>query len=102
MSESISIHAHYDGKVLVPDEPLDLKVDQTVIIEIHQQPENKQMSLNVPAECDAETGPWKNPAEFTAEEQLEALKTLVNVMKGNPDIPLDATRRINLYEDSKY
>ena len=30
----ISIQAHYDGKVIVPDEPVDLPCDQTLVIRI--------------------------------------------------------------------
>ena len=32
----ISIHAHFDGKVLIPDDPLDLPLDQALILRIEQ------------------------------------------------------------------
>jgi hypothetical protein len=32
---SMTIRAHFDGKVLVPDEPLELPVDQPLEIEVH-------------------------------------------------------------------
>lgn len=30
----MTIHAHFDGKVIVPDEPLDLRPNQPVIVRI--------------------------------------------------------------------
>jgi hypothetical protein len=30
----MTVHAHFDGKVLVPDEPLDLPPNQPVIVDI--------------------------------------------------------------------
>jgi len=30
----IAIHAHFDGKVTIPDEPVDLPQDQTLIVRI--------------------------------------------------------------------
>ena len=30
----MTIHAHFDGRVIVPDEPLDLRPNQSVIIRI--------------------------------------------------------------------
>jgi hypothetical protein len=32
--EMISIHAHFDGKVIVPDGPVDLPRDQALIVQI--------------------------------------------------------------------
>jgi hypothetical protein len=32
---SMTIRAHFDGKVIVPDEPLELPVDQPLQIEVH-------------------------------------------------------------------
>lgn len=34
----IAINAHYDGKVTVPDEPLDLPPDQALIVRIELAP----------------------------------------------------------------
>jgi hypothetical protein len=31
----MTVNAHFDGKVIVPDEPLDLAPNQPVIVEIH-------------------------------------------------------------------
>ena len=30
----MTIHAHFDGKVIIPDEPLDLQPNQAVIIQL--------------------------------------------------------------------
>jgi len=88
MSQSISIRAHFDGKAIVPDEPVELKANDSLIIDIHR--------------VSNETPVKKDPSQFTPEEQLAALRELLTLMKDNPDIPLEATRRINMYEDSKY
>ena len=34
MSSAISIKAHFDGKVIVPDEPVDLPLSQALIVRI--------------------------------------------------------------------
>lgn len=34
------INAHFDGKVLVPDEPLDLRAGEAVELSIHRQHES--------------------------------------------------------------
>ena len=38
----IAINAHFDGKVIVPDEPLDLPRDQALIVRIEPAPGNGQ------------------------------------------------------------
>ena len=30
----MTVHAHFDGKVIVPDEPLDLRPNQALIVQI--------------------------------------------------------------------
>jgi len=75
---AIKIRAHYDGKTIVPDEPLDLDVGEQV--EITVQP------VTVPQ------------AARTIEERRAALKRIVS--RAVPaNIPLEALRRENMYED---
>jgi len=38
----IAISAHFDGKVIIPDEPLDLPRDQALIVRIEPAPGNGQ------------------------------------------------------------
>lgn len=35
----MTVSAHFDGKVIVPDEPLNLPLNQTLILEIRPAPE---------------------------------------------------------------
>ncbi len=90
MSQSISIHGHFDGKVIVPDEPVNLPVNQPLIIDIQQR------------QSEAETLPTKNPADFTDREREEAFQKLIEAMADNPVVPLESLRRVNLYEDGRY
>lgn len=85
MSDSVSIHAHFDGKVIVPEEPVDLPVNQPLIIDIHSP------------EATARSG--KDPRDFTPEERLAALEKLVRMSAGDPIVPLEALRRENMYDD---
>jgi hypothetical protein len=38
VTEMISIHAHFDGKVIIPDGPVDLPRDQALIVQIEPLP----------------------------------------------------------------
>jgi hypothetical protein len=75
---AIVIKAHYDGKTIVPDEPVDLPVNQPLEFELKQQPQWL---------------PW-DPEK--ADEAWEWLKS--HRVKGLR-IPDEALRRENLYED---
>jgi hypothetical protein len=79
---SITIRAHYDGKVIVPDEPLDLPVDQP---------------LEVVLEPVVEAGS-ESSSQQTIKERLERLRQATGIISG-PSIPLEALRRENLYEE---
>lgn len=85
MSESISIKAHFDGKTIVPDEPVNLQANESIIIDIHRQ----------------HTGD-KKLLEKSPEEQRVALMKLLDFMKDFPEVPLEATRRVNMYDDERY
>jgi hypothetical protein len=38
----VAVKAHFDGKVIVPDEPVDLPKDQPLIVQIRVAPSNKK------------------------------------------------------------
>jgi hypothetical protein len=79
---SLTIRAHFDGKVIVPDEPVDLPVDQPLEVELKP----------IEAEVD------RSQRELSIEERLRRLEQTAGRISG-PSIPLDALRRENLYEE---
>ena len=74
---AIEINAHFDGKTLVPDEPLDLPVDTPV-----------KARLTV-----IEARPGRSPEREAAWQRLLSLR-IPGVC-----IPEEALRRENMYED---
>jgi len=75
---AIVIKAHYDGKTIIPDEPVDLPVNQPLELELKQQPQWL---------------PWD------PEKAEEAWKRLKSRRIRGLRIPDDALRRENLYEE---
>ena len=76
---SITIKAHFDGKVIVPDEPVDLPVDQSFEAELHVE-----------------------PAPLRAADiarRRAALRRIASRAVHGVSIPLEALRRENMYED---
>ena len=71
-----TIRAHFDGKVIVPDEPVDLPANQPLTIHVQEQP----------------------LTELSIEEKRAALRAFISMAKP-ANIPLEALRRENLYED---
>lgn len=90
MSEVISIRAHFDGKTIVPDEPVNLPANTALVINIR---------TGAP---DAALEEPTTPKARTPEQQLEGIKRLAAMMEGLPAIPLEALRRENLYADDNY
>lgn len=74
----MTILAHYDGKFIVPDEPLELPENQPLKVELHLI-EGKAISE-------------------TIEERLKRLANASGRIVG-PAVPLEALRRENLYEE---
>jgi hypothetical protein len=74
---SLTIRAHFDGKVIVPDEPVDLPVNQA--LEVLLSP--------------------ITPEDPTQEQRREALQRLVGRAIHGVNIPLEALRRENMYEE---
>jgi hypothetical protein len=73
---SITIQAHFDGRVIVPDEPVDLPVNQ-------------------PLELELKTLQRVEPPKDVIEERLRRLAQASGRIAG-PSIPLEALRRENL------
>jgi hypothetical protein len=76
---SITIRAHYDGKAIVPDEPVDLPVGQQLEAEVKVLP------------AEAEPG--------DAAEAREAWRRFVSRGLHGVNIPDEALRRENMYEE---
>lgn len=83
------VHVHFDGKVIVPDEPFSFPVNRPFKIRVI--PENPVL-----AEAD-----YANEDDMSPEEQRAALRKLVAMLGDQPEIPLEATRRINMYDDER-
>jgi hypothetical protein len=75
---SLVIKAHFDGKVIVLDEPADLPVGEPLEFELRPTPEHL---------------PWD------PEKAREAIKWLTEHAVPGLRIPDEALRRENLYED---
>ena len=75
---SMTIRAHFDGKVIVPDEPVDLPVNQPF-----------ELQLSIPVRKDARPeGQWREALERLASRAIHGL-----------NIPDEALSRENLYEE---
>jgi len=76
---AISFRAHFDGKVIVPDEPVDLPVDQPLNVEA--QPVVRLY------------------ADLSPDERRAALDEIVARAIPGLDISDESLRRENLYEE---
>ena len=76
---AIRVRAHFDGKVIVPDEPVDLPVGQEL-----------EADLRV-------VEPEQEAADF--ERRRAALRRIAREGVHGANIPLEALRRENMYED---
>ena len=76
---TVRIKAHFDGKTIVPDEPVDLPVGTPVTVEF--------------------TDPGGVALAPTVEERLAALHRIASRASNTPGIPLAALRRENMYGD---
>lgn len=86
------IRAHFDGKVIVPDEPVDWPINQPLSIQA------------VPVDAPAASGAGSNEANGTMPsveviaERLAKLRAISGRLASG-GIPDEALRRENLYED---
>jgi len=77
---SVIIKAHYDGKAIIPDEPVDLPVNEPLEVELRSSPEFL---------------PWDSEK---AKEAWERLKS--HAIPGL-NIPDEALRRENMYDPDR-
>jgi hypothetical protein len=77
-ARDMAIRAHYDGKTIVPDEPLDLPINQ-------------------PLEVDFRIVEDRLSDEEIRRRRAALRRFAAHAIKG-VDIPLEATRRENMYE----
>ena len=75
---AISIRMHFDGKVFIPEEPVDVPINESFSFEMKQVPEHL---------------PWD------PEKAKQAVKWLTSRAISGLNIPDEALRRENLYED---
>ncbi len=80
------IHAHFDGKYLVPDQPVDLPVGQPLELDV------------VVGRTNGTANGHALPTPEAIEKQFRKLEALGDLMPG-PVIPLEALRRENMYDD---
>lgn len=73
------IHARYDGKVLIPEEPLELREGQRVAIFLIELPPQAE--------------------KLSREQRKAALRQIVERAVHGVNIPDEALRRENIYED---
>lgn len=74
---SVVIRMHFDGKVFVPDQPVDVPINEPLDFELKQPPEEPK---------------------WDPEEAIAAIKRIASRAKPI-GIPLEALRRENMYED---
>jgi hypothetical protein len=78
---SLTIRAHFDGRVIVPDEPLDLPVDQALRVDLTSiSPETEEVSI---------------------EERRAALRRVVSRKIHGLSIPDEALGREHLYDERR-
>jgi hypothetical protein len=78
---SLTFRAHFDGKVIVPDEPVDLPTGQS--LDVTLQPSADASSSN---------------SQTSIEQRLQALERITGRIRGVA-IPDEALRRENLYDE---
>jgi hypothetical protein len=79
---TVTIKGHYDGKVIVPDEPVDLPVGRWLEVQVRPLATEDASHQEV----------------LSIEEKLRRLDQVTGWISG-PSIPLEALRRENLYEE---
>lgn len=83
---TLHIRAHFDSRVLVPDQPVDLPVNQPLDVEVTPCGVNGKAGAQIP------------PSPEVIRERLRKLDEFFR-LPPLAEIPLEALRRQNLYED---
>ena len=81
MFMAVTIRAHFDGRVIVPDEPLDLPVDQLLRVDV--------------------TPIARETEEVSIEERRAALQRVVSRKIHGLSIPDETLRREYLYDERR-
>jgi hypothetical protein len=79
---ALTIRAHFDGKTIVPDEPVDLPVNEPLEVELRPLVTKGELARE----------------DLTLEEKLKRLAEISGQISG-PAIPAEALRREYLYEE---
>mgnify|MGYP000134073650 CR=1 FL=1 len=83
---TITIRAHFEGRVLVPDQPVDIPVNQPLNVEVTACGVNGATNGEVLATAEV------------IEERRRQLRATADLFDG-PVIPLEALRRENVNDD---
>ena len=88
------LRARFDGRVLIPEQPVDLPLNQTLEVEVSSSGPNGAINGATNGAMGGESAP-------SSELILERLRRLdsLNALIPGPVIPLEALRRENLYDD---
>jgi hypothetical protein len=86
----MTIRAHFDGTVIVPDEPVNLPVGKPLDVDV-REPANG-VSPEVAAAMEAA----KDPA--VRAKRLAALREFLALTANDPVIPVELLRREHLYD----
>jgi hypothetical protein len=76
---TLSIKAHFDGKVIVPDEAVDLPVNQPLEVQLTAVHDSSRMN--------------------SIQNRLQALDRFASLATKGATIPPEALRRENMYDD---
>jgi hypothetical protein len=75
----LSFHAHFDGRVIVPEEPISLQPGQALEVEV--------------------VVPEPEAAALSIEQRRQAVVQFFSRSVGDVSIPSEALRRESIYED---
>lgn len=78
---TLCIRAHFDGKFIVPDEPVDLPINAPLNIEVRA------------------SDPSASPGQGEIRRKLAALESFANRAVGGTSIPAEMLRREHMYGD---
>ncbi|MBI3909498.1 MAG: hypothetical protein HY320_01025 [Armatimonadetes bacterium] len=78
---SVTIRARFDGRVIIPEEPVDLPIDQPLVVELTPVPREEE-----------------KPSEAVIRQRLRRLEEASGRISA-PPIPAEALCRENLYDE---
>jgi hypothetical protein len=92
-----TLRAHFDGRVLVPHEQVDLPEGQTLEVDVRLSGQSRENSggSELLRQAVRQSG-WDR---LSTEERLERIRRAFGIIVHAPVVPLEALRRENLYND---